>query len=231
MADTSTQNSVVEIRPDETFEHLSKAPIVEAVIDLRTRTTQPWEEEPIRVALGARLDGYTYTSTNRHFRAHFDVEQGSPVSSALESGIIGVCFQSGDQRQIAQFNRNGFVFSRLEPYQSWHELFSEAMRLWSIFCDLARPGELQRIGVRFINRIQMKPGETRFEDYIEPAPRPPKHMALPHFGFMYQDLLAVPGHPYLIKAIKMLPPTRPAQGRFSLILDIAVMTLQRVMAC
>ena len=50
----------VEIRPDELFPHLPRAPIVEAVIDLRARPAQQLEEQTFRSALEPQLQGYRY---------------------------------------------------------------------------------------------------------------------------------------------------------------------------
>ena len=52
---------------------------------------------------------------------------------------------------VAQFTRNGFVFSRLKPYEGWETFEAEAKRLWCIYRELAEPSEVQRLGVRFIN--------------------------------------------------------------------------------
>ena len=47
---------------------------------------------------------------------------------------------------------------------------TEAMRLWELHVEVAKPTEVQRLGVRFINRITMAPQAARFDDYIQPHP-------------------------------------------------------------
>ena len=95
-------------------------------------------------------------------------------------------------RHVAQFNRDSFVFSRLQPYQSWEQLEQEAIRLWEIYMEIAKPRDIQRLGVRFVNRIPMAPKETRFEDYIQPHPQTPRDLDLPFLNFLHKETFVVP---------------------------------------
>ncbi len=218
--------TTVEINIGEVFEHLLHAPIVEAVIDIRARATQKMEESAARSHLEGRLDSYHFLDSRRAFHGEVALERGKPPRHAVRDlGWHGVRFRSSDGRHIAQFNLDGFVFSRLEPYEKWERLFDEALRLWTVFKEMAQPAEIQRIGLRFINRIPLPPGELRFEDYIQPAPTPPLDLNLPFHAFMHHDTLAVPGHPYAINVIRTIqaPQTSDASG-IALILDIDVFT-------
>jgi len=140
-----------------------------------------------------------------------------------------VRFHSADERHLAQFNRDGFVFSRLPPYQNWEQLRTEAMRLWRMHTELARPTEAQRVGLRYINRIVLPMQEVRFEDYIQPHAEPPRGLDLPFHGFFHQDILAVPDYAYAITVVRTIqPPQDPRAQGLGLILDIDVFTTQPV---
>lgn len=216
------------INIEETFQHLPRAPIVEAVIDIRARAVTALEEGVVKPQLEAKLSGYQFLDSQREIEHGFTLEGGKPPGLMIRDlGWKGLRFQSTDKEHIAQFNRDGFVFSRLEPYQSWEQLYDEGMRLWRVYVELAQPVEIHRIGLRYINRIQMPPDELRFEDYFELPPAPPKSLDLPFYGFMHQDMLAVPDHPYEINVIRMIQPlSAPGSSGFGLILDIDVFTTQ-----
>jgi uncharacterized protein (TIGR04255 family) len=219
---------ILEIKIDEEFEHLPNAPIIEAVIDLRARASQQLEESTVRSRLETILDGYGFLDSQREFHGEVKLEPGKPPSQLVRDvGWKGVRFRSSDEKHIAQFNRDGFVFSRLEPYTDWKQFSGEGLRLWNIFQALAQPAVIHRIGVRFINLIQLPPGELRFEDYIQPAPTSPLELDLPFQGFMHHDRLAVPGHPYGINIIRTIQAS-PGNGRtrVGVILDIDVFTAQ-----
>ena len=218
------------INIDEIFQHLPRAPIVEAVIDIRARPAVPLEEAMLKPQLEATLSGYQFLDSMQHVQIQHEVnlKDGVPASPIIrELGWKGPRFQSDDKKHITQFNRDGFVFSRLEPYESWEQLYEEGMRLWSLYVELAQPVEIHRIGLRYINRIQLPPDELRFEDYLEPAPMPPKGLDVPFHGFLHQGTLAVPGHPYGVNVIRtMQPPGAPGVQGLGLILDIDAFTTQ-----
>jgi uncharacterized protein (TIGR04255 family) len=222
------KSALIEIRTDEVFETFLNAPIVEAIIDIRARAMTDFDEASLRAYLEAALTGYNFLDSRLAFQHEFEVEGGKlPVQSMRDLGWKGLRFQSGDNKQIIQFNLDGFVFSRLHPYLDWAQLAGEGMRLWNVFQEFAQPIEIHRIGLRFINRVVLPPGELKFEDYIHPAPAPPGGLDLPFLGYMHQDMLAVPGFPYAINVIQtiQLPHDATAEG-VALILDIDVFTTQ-----
>lgn len=226
----NTMASMTKLTIDttESFHHLLRAPIVEAVVDIRARPAAALEEAILKPRLEARLSGYEFLNSQREIQQDFTLEAGKPLSTVIHDlGWKGLRFQSTDKKHIAQFNRDGFVFSRLEPYQGWEQLYDESLRLWRMYVELAQPIEIHRIGLRFINRIQLPPDELRFEDYMEPAPVPPKDLSLPFYGFMHQDTLAVPDHPYAINVIRTMElPGASGVQRLGLILDIDAFTTQ-----
>ncbi len=219
-----------EIKIDlaEQFQQLPHAPIVEAIIEVRTRAEAPLEEASMRSQLESKLPGYHFLDSQRAFQHELKMEPGQqPQQNLRDLGWRRMRFQSADQLHIVQFNRDGFVFSRLRPYERWAQFRSEGMRLWLLYSELVRPTEVQRLGLRFINRIELPPQELRFEEYIEPAPKPPKTLDLPFRAFLDHDTLAVPGHPYAINVIRTIQhPQSPGTEWIAVILDIDVFTLQ-----
>jgi len=221
-------NLPIQIKTDEVFETFPNAPIVEAVIDIRARVMATFDETSLRAYLETAVTGYNFLDSQRAFQHEFKVEGGKPpVQATHDLGWKGLRFQSSNKKHIAQFNRDGFVFSRLHPYVDWTQFASEGMRLWNVFRELAQPVEIPRIGLRFINRIVLPIGELKFEDYIQPAPAPPGGLDLPFMGYMHQDTLAVPGHPYAINVIQTIqPPPAVATQGVAMIFDIDVFTIK-----
>lgn len=218
--------AAMELKIDtaEQFPHLPGAPIVEAVIEIRTRAEAPWEEGTTSEKLKAQVGEYPQVRSERAGQLQLTFT-GKPEAeqSFQDLGWRGLQFKSADERQIAAFTYDRFVFSRLPPYQNWDVFQREAMRLWRLHEEVARPKEAQRIGVRFINRIVLPPEELLFEDYICRPPQPPKGLDLPYHGFLHQETLAVPGYPYALNVTRTIqtPPDQPV----AIILDIDVFTV------
>ncbi len=212
----------------EKFPALPHAPSVEAIIDIRATPTDIPNEESLKNFVQEKFRNYQYRDSSRAIRYQATVSTNQPPTHTIQDmGWRGVHFQSEDQKYIAQFNRDGFTLNRLEPYQSWDQFQTEAMRLWNGYAEFVKPTQIHRVGLRYVNRIQMPAGELHFEDYIEVAPSTPKGLDLPVSGFMHQDTVVVAEHPYAVNIIKTVQPPNPLTGPgYGLILDIDVITTQ-----
>jgi uncharacterized protein (TIGR04255 family) len=211
---------------NERFEHLKNAPIVEAVVSIHARPERQLEEKELLRLLGAKLPDYPTSVSQNESSVTFQMTKDGPAAPAGQIlSWKGIRFQSADNLHLAQFNKDGFVFSRLAPYAEWDQLSSEALRLLAIYVEVAQPREIQRIGLRFVNRFAMPAGENEFEKYIRPHPESPVGLELPFAGFFHQDSFAVPGLPYGINIVRTIqqpmPPHLPGVG---LIIDTDVFT-------
>lgn len=59
-----------------------------------------------------------------------------------------------------------FSFSKTRPYSEWPDVRNEASRLWQRFTAITRPTSVNRIGLRYINRIDIPLPTARLEDYF-----------------------------------------------------------------
>ena len=219
---------VVKINPHEEFPHLRNAPIVEAVIDFRARAETGWTESRITEALKTLLPDYPKRLSMSGFQHEFTLGPGAvPEGTRMETGWVGLRCQTEDGLHVAQFNRDGFMFARLRPYDQWEQLVGEGLRLWKLFVEIAEPSEIQRMGLRFINRISLPPGDNRIEDYLEPAPAEVRDVELPFQHFFHQDTFGVPGYPYAVRLVRTIQPQQgPDPQSSGIILDIDVFTTQ-----
>lgn len=212
----------------EQFPRLAHAPIAEAVIEMRTRAEIPWEESEIRHRLVPLLSDYPKIESQREFEHEMQIGPGQDmVQRHRDLGWRGLRCESVDHVHIAQFNRDGFVFSRLRPYDRWDQFHGEAIRLWNIHRDLAQPVGIQRLGLRFINRIELPSDGPRPDDYLHMPAEVLKGIPLSRAGFFHRDMLGVPGHPYVVTIVRTVQPIQDAGSkRFALLLDIDVFTTE-----
>ena len=204
----------------ETFPHLSKAPIVEAVIDIRVVPSVKWDEISLQSDLKQRLPDFPKVETLRQARYQLTIgKQNNPTVE--DFGCVGFKFQSSDNLHIAQFNKEAFVFSRLKPYLDWAQLRQEALRLWAIYCELLRPKQVTRIGLRFINRIAIKQEKVELADYYKYPPKSLEELNWALTGYLHHDVMQVPETPYRVNLIKTVQNV-PGAGETGLILDIDV---------
>lgn len=209
----------------EVFPLLSRAPIVEAVIGVTARAESVWEESAISDRFKQRLPEYPSVQTHREVRYEFKhVADAQPEQAVHDMGWRGLRCESADKLHIAQLNRDGFSFSRLKPYQSWEQFYQEGMNLWKLYNEVAQSSEIQRLGLRFINRIEFSQAEVKLEDFLENPPKTPRGMEIPFEGFLHHNTFAVPGHPYGLNVIQTVQPAQGADDSWGVILDIDVFT-------
>lgn len=213
----------------EVFPLLSRAPIVEAVIGVTARAESVWEESAISDQFKQRLPEYPSVQTHREVRYEFKhAADAQPEQAVHDLGWRGLRCESADKLHIAQLNRDGFSFSRLKPYQSWEQFYQEGMRLWALYNEVAQSAEIQRLGLRFINRIEFSPVEAKPEDFLENPPKTPRGMEIPFEGFLHHNTFSVPGHPYGINVIQTVQPAQGADDSWGVILDIDVFTTKPI---
>lgn len=200
---------------------LRKAPIVEAVIDFRARASVPWEEALIHPLLTKQLADYPNLQSLQDVTVNvqFGPETAQPAKHATWHGIIA---RNSDNTQVVQFHRDGFTFSRLAPYKRWEEFAAEALRLWSIHCDIAQPQEIQRLGVRYINRILLPivDDRLRLADYLKGLPQPKGKSPWQTGGFFYRDVFKTDDRTLNATVIRTNQP--PESQTLPLVLDIDV---------
>jgi uncharacterized protein (TIGR04255 family) len=220
-----------KITVSDKFEHLPRAPIIEALIDFRADATDSWDLPSITAKLKEQLLDYPTVEVQNTWQTDLKIVPGQLTLTNQRDVAQGVQLKSADGHHVANFHPTGFTFSRLQPYEDWEHLRYEAFRLWPIYQTVAKPDKVQRIGLRYINRFEMPLGEAQFEDYINPHPTPPHGLKLPHSGFLHVDTLTTPGYPYLINMIQTIqPPQPPGSKGYVLILDIDVFTFQTMEA-
>lgn len=147
--------------------HLTRAPIAEAVVDLRVLRREGVDANQFSGLAASLGGGYGQSAPMHSIEARFGIEAGRPVGPTQIHAAVGWIYQTDGA--IVQFRVDGFTFNKLEPYTSWESVFGEADRLWRIYVQTARPLEISRLAVRYINRLRL-PGPAELGLYLEAPP-------------------------------------------------------------
>jgi uncharacterized protein (TIGR04255 family) len=221
-----TQSEILKIDLSEEFQHLSNPPITEAVIEIRTPSSVSWNKSEIQAELKSKLTEYPEQRSAQGFVSQLQLGAGKePSVKTQDLGWQGVQVTSGDKKCIAKFQLEFFSFSRLQPYESWDIFTSEAIRLWEIHKNLAKPIEVQRMGVRFINRFPILAQPAKITDYFTTFIDELPSMNLLLGGFLHHDIFIIPGHPYKMNVIKTVQNLESTTDS-AFILDVDIFTSQ-----
>lgn len=156
---------------------LSKAPIVEALIDIRIKLKEELQIDRLKSIHDLVSGEYPDKKAQQRWEGMVEVKAGTISSSTKLDNIHGYVFTSTDKKQILQARLDGFTFSRLKPYDKWKSFRDEALRLWEIYKKITSP-EIIRVALRYINRIELPSTIKNFTEYLEAAPVIPDNLSL-----------------------------------------------------
>lgn len=145
----------------------------------------------------------------------------------------GFLYSSADAQKTVQFRLNGFTYNCLKPYppKGWPVVRSDAMRWWEVYFGVATPKNVSRIGLRYINEIQIPKAPIKLEEYLKKPPTVPDELPnqLEHFltrvviPYPFADTMA---HAVITQSLA----EHQTQGTTSIILDIDVLTTTKLAA-
>ena len=203
------------------YPHLTKAPIVEAVIDLRVNLPAEFKLDafhPLRSKLSNDYPGFEEQQIIEQMIKQ-EAGRAAEVSTRL-SGTHGHRLISKDGKNIVQFRRDGFTFSRLTPYTKWEDVFAETWRLWGMYAEAAKPIEVVRIAVRYINRMSFPLPFSNPAEYLKAPPVTAEGWPSEMSAFLSRVVMHEPANDIDVNVIQALEPVAPGQTTVAVIFDI-----------
>lgn len=156
-----------------TARHLGKAPIVEAILDLRVALSPDFELERFVQLQQPLRDRYPIMESTGVVEGTIQFQAGRATSQASTTQR-GFIFKSEDGHDLAQYRIDGFTFNKLKPYSSWKEILPEAKQLWGRFVSVAKPCSISRLALRYINRLGFPLGKEPINKYLTSFPMIPE---------------------------------------------------------
>ncbi len=145
------------------------APIIEAILDIRVILAPGVSIEVFDGFYETIKPKYPLRKNKMHFEASFNLgPKGALVEKKIDT-LEGYLFDSKEGR-IVQARLNGFTLNKLRPYQNWASMKQEAKELWNLYWSITKPLKISRIGLRFINRIEIPLPIDNFQEYFVTFP-------------------------------------------------------------
>jgi len=171
------------------FPHLSKAPVLEATIEIRVATANPVDisafdaaVRELKVELPVQQQ-IQYLSSTLAFGPDGKTEHQTSATSA------GVRLDSRDQVRAIQMRPDLIAVSRVREYSRWSDLLDLTERAWKLYAEAVEPTAVTRLGVRYINRILLT-GAGDLDQVLTAAPRIPPN--LPQSIAAFNSRIVVP---------------------------------------
>lgn len=199
--------------------HYSRAPLTEALIDIRVELPSEMTLSNLsKVHVGQEEN---YPRREENIIVHGKMSVGAEVGASATQTSNGYRYLSKDSRQIFQARLDGFTFNRLAPYETWESFREEAHRLWTIYRSIASPKNITRIGVRYINRLDLPVPIKDFKDYLRTFPEISSGMPQGLSGyFMQLQLPQADLNAMLVLNQALIPASAPKMVSVLLDLDL-----------
>ena len=167
------------------FCNFSNAPITEAILDIKAKLPDGVGLNIFNEFQENIKDRYKDRKTKHSFEAEFRFSPGKDEATPIipKEKIEGYLFHSNNENKIVQAKLDGFTFNKLKPYENWEKFHSEARELWELFSKIVKPISVDRIALRYINRIEIPFPFDDFSEYILTNPQiaPELPQSLSHF--------------------------------------------------
>lgn len=197
--------------------HYPRAPITEAVIEIRFQEQVANDlVEKVRARLGEH-----YQIVNPVGMRTVQVN----VASVVAQQTVGYRANNLDGVDVVIISAAHLSVSRLAPYTGWEVFFARARRDWDEWKRSVGYRKIQRIGIRYINRIDIpvEPGQRiDLDRYFTCYPEVPESTGFPLLS-NYAMQLVLPGGPdgcSLIINGASVP--SPVLGHISILLDLDI---------
>ena len=198
--------------------HYAKAPINEATIDFRVSPPDEITFESLVPFKKNLTKSFPIQEDFTINTAHLVLDKDS-ASSEFKSQHKGFRLLSEDKRQVLVVTTAGFTFSHMHPYDEWETFRKEARVLWNSYKKACKPSQINRIGIRYINRLDLPLSRLNAYLLLHPTVPPiPNRAAL---GFFMQLQIPQPDIDGIL-IINEAKVDAPNPDTLSILLDIDI---------
>jgi uncharacterized protein (TIGR04255 family) len=202
--------------------HYEKAPIAEALVDIRVAKPDAVTFEQITRAADALAEEFPGRVPIQQVMFGIQAIPGNVAQAGFTNNQeqIGWRLITKTQNRVLQLQRIGFTYSHLPPYTDWDTFRDEARRYWTTFREIVAQPVVSRIAVRVINKIPTQDAEIALQDYLSIYPVVPETIPATADAIFLQLQLAMPKVTPDARAILNVASGQADENGSHLVLDI-----------
>lgn len=140
-------------------------PIIEAVCEFRFSSDTPWEEGLPNRFYDAIKDSFPIRESRKGQSLEIKTNNTGIEGHKVETIDIHV-FLTKDRRMLIQLGPRGLSIHCLRPYPSWKVFSPMIRRAYEVITSLTDVRGFDRIGLLYIDKIEIPGERIRLEDYF-----------------------------------------------------------------
>lgn len=171
----------------------SKAPIREAVLDIRVTGLENQSFEDFHSLFEKEKIASEYPNKRQinSLQGSFTIKSDNTrTEEEVKSNFYGLIFSSEKNNRQVQFRKDGYTYNFLAPYSNWDEFKGESRLLWDMFIEKFPNLKVERMALRYINRIVLPRPFINVEEFVINVPPIPK--GLPQIFNSFFSSIEVP---------------------------------------
>ncbi len=145
------------------------SPIVEALCEFQFEPGLPWD---------LTIPGLVYEEISDEFpkkrqAKQLQVELSATVDEGITQKVAAsdrMQFLREDEKALVQVGPNLLVINHLKPYPTWDKFLPLIKKGFEVYRRVVGPEGMRRIGLRYINRIEIAGQRVELEDYFDFRP-------------------------------------------------------------
>lgn len=167
--------------------------------------------------------GERYPNKRQVKMVEFELQaKSSEISPRVRGDADRMQFLTTNESELVQVGQNMLAINFLQPYPKWRIFRSRIAEMFDMYKDIAHPAAIKRIGLRYINKIEIPASVFDLSEYFNVQPKLPDQMPS-NFGsvFMRTEVPYGPNAGLLILTFASNPSEKPDNSSFILDLDFA----------
>jgi uncharacterized protein (TIGR04255 family) len=165
-------------------------PLIEALCEFYFAPSQPWDLTIPGLFYREVASEFPKKRQVRPFQVDFEVEGQEQAIQNTGSITDRMQFLREDERALIQVGLDLLVVNHLKPYSNWQAFKRMIARALEVYRQVANPQAINRIGLRYINRLDIPENKTEIEDYLLAVPTVPS--AVPQVFASWKQRVEIP---------------------------------------
>jgi uncharacterized protein (TIGR04255 family) len=166
----------------------SNAPIREAVLDIKVSGLENKSFNDFQEFYELIKNDYPNSRTINAFALDeaFPIKINNKSNNEIIPQFQGIIFSSNKSNRQVQFRRDGFTYNFLAPYTNWNDIRGESKKLWDLYLHKFPEIKIERMALRYINRIVIPRPFDNIEEFVVNVPPIPKGLPQIYKSFFSQ---------------------------------------------
>jgi len=198
-------------------------PLIEALCEFRFKPSRPWDWT-VPGLFYERVKAGFPEKQQQHVVAMAIEQAEDRITQNVKGGIGRMQFLRKDRTALVQVGPDQLVVNQLKPYESWEAFREMILQQLSAYRNVAEPEALTRVGLRYINRLDMGADQIELNDYFRTAPNLPPPIPQLFGAFMVAVDVIHPTPEMVLRFIFTRPETKAEGHEEGFLLDLDIGT-------